>query len=69
MWQELGAHLRQLSRKPLQNMNCMIGLALINQEMTPKFTRVVSQAVTKFQKFWKWNDKRADVVEWQTHDK
>jgi len=51
MWRELNAHLWQLARKPFQKMNCMIGLALINQKMTPKFTRAVSQAVTKFQKF------------------
>jgi hypothetical protein len=43
-------HLRQLTSKPLQKVDCIVDFALVNEKTAPKFTRAIPKATTEFQK-------------------
>jgi hypothetical protein len=43
-------YLRQLTSEPLQKIDCIIELALVNEKSTPEFTRGISKATAKFRK-------------------
>lgn len=49
---EFMIHLGQLASKPLQKINRIIDLALVDEKTTPEFTRAIPQVMTKFKKVW-----------------